>query len=310
MFFLRRLLISRWYVLHRVTLCDESLCCHGDGTSSRHLNQLYTRIPCEISLPVLNNILWSVKRYSKLSTTIEFTKNIISTVKAVPADGLAPLGTRTSADTVMTKFMSYIDGILPKGPYGRALLAGYHRYTDVRLGPGPNKLNNKSLYPQLQQSWKGSILVSPCPSVCPSICPSLDEIMSTVYLPQYLPDQFHLYTSYQSTSEGVLQVIFNSKINKIFVEFFTSGRLTHYMTLTYDPTHDLDLGLYIFFIKQGAFQNTTLYSNWFSYFLLRYFYCNLLWISNADHITCEATCYIRVQIYTYMWKSWLENNIL
>ena len=54
----------------------------------------------------------------------------------------------------------------------------------------------------------GGILVSPCPSVRPSVqpshCPFVDRIMSTLYLQQYSPNPFHIYTSYQTTSEGVL----------------------------------------------------------------------------------------------------------
>ena len=56
-------------------------------------------------------------------------------------------GLWTSADSMMTKFyviymyvVTYIEGILPKGPYlpcvsmaGRALLAGYHRYMGQAL---------------------------------------------------------------------------------------------------------------------------------------------------------------------------------
>ena len=33
-----------------------------------------------------------------------------------------------------------------------------------------------------------------------------DRIVSTLYLQQYLLDPFHIYTSYQATSEGVLRV--------------------------------------------------------------------------------------------------------
>ena len=41
------------------------------------------------------------------------------------------------------------------------------------------------LYPQLQRSWKGGILVSPCPFVRPSVCPSVDRTMSALYLQHY-----------------------------------------------------------------------------------------------------------------------------
>ena len=36
-----------------------------------------------------------------------------------------------------------------------------------------------------------------------SICRSVDRMLSTLYLQQYLADPFHIYTSYQATSEGV-----------------------------------------------------------------------------------------------------------
>ena len=52
------------------------------------------------------------------------------------------------------------------------------------------------LYHPLQRSWKGGILVSPCPSVRPSVCPSVDRIVSALYLQQYSSDPFHIYTSY------------------------------------------------------------------------------------------------------------------
>ena len=63
------------------------------------------------------------------------------------------------------------------------------------------------LYPPLQRSWKGGILVSPCPSVRPfvrpSVRPSVDKIVSALYLQQYSWDPFRICTSYQATKEGV-----------------------------------------------------------------------------------------------------------
>ena len=59
------------------------------------------------------------------------------------------------------------------------------------------------LYPLLNKV-EGVILVSPCPSVHPSVY----RILSALYLLQYSPDPFHIYTSYQATSEGVLHVKF------------------------------------------------------------------------------------------------------
>ena len=55
------------------------------------------------------------------------------------------------------------------------------------------------IIPPLQWSWKGGILVSPCPFVRPSVCPSVDRIMSALYLQQYSSDAFHICTSYQAS---------------------------------------------------------------------------------------------------------------
>ena len=63
------------------------------------------------------------------------------------------------------------------------------------------------LYPSLQRSWKGGILVSPCPSV--------DRSVSALYLQQYLSDPFHICTSYQATLEGVSHVMFVSKFQNL-----------------------------------------------------------------------------------------------
>ena len=67
--------------------------------------------------------------------------------------------------------------------------------------------------PPLQRSWKGGILVSPCPSVCPSV----DRIVSALYLQQYSSDPFHISTSYQAPSKGVLHVMFVSKFKKFVI---------------------------------------------------------------------------------------------
>ena len=61
--------------------------------------------------------------------------------------------------------------------------------------------------PPLQWRWKGGILVSPCPSLRLSVCPSVDRIVSALCLQQYSSDPFHIYTSYQATSEGVSRVM-------------------------------------------------------------------------------------------------------
>ena len=56
---------------------------------------------------------------------------------------------------------------------------------------------------------------------------SLDRIVSTLYLLQYLPDPFHIYTSYQATSEGVSCVKFISKFKTLsFGKFFKFVTLT------------------------------------------------------------------------------------
>ena len=40
-------------------------------------------------------------------------------------------------------------------------------------------------------------------SVCLSICLCVDRIVPTLYLPQYLLDPFHIFISYQATSEDM-----------------------------------------------------------------------------------------------------------
>ena len=91
------------------------------------------------------------------------------------------------------------------------------------------------IIPSLQRSWKGGILVSPFPSVRPSICPSVDRILSALYLQQYLPDPFLMYTSYQATSECVLQVMVLLKFkNWNFGKFFKFVTWT-FLLLTWDP---------------------------------------------------------------------------
>ena len=77
--------------------------------------------------------------------------------------------------------------------------------------------------PPLQRSWKGGILVSPCPSVRRSV----DKIVSALYLQQYSLDPFHICTSYQATKEGVSRVMPVSKFkNCNFGEFFKFVTLT------------------------------------------------------------------------------------
>ena len=45
-----------------------------------------------------------------------------------------------------------------------------------------------------------------------SVCPSVDRIVSALYLQQYSSDPFHICTSYQATSEGVLHAMFQNAI--------------------------------------------------------------------------------------------------
>ena len=72
------------------------------------------------------------------------------------------------------------------------------------------------LYPpmlnEVERGYTGFTL-----SVRPSVHPSVDRIVSAVYLLQYLPDPFHIYTSYQATSEGVSCVKFFFESNKFEV---------------------------------------------------------------------------------------------
>ena len=58
-----------------------------------------------------------------------------------------------------------------------------------------------------------------------SVCPSVDRIVSALYLLQYSPDPFHIYTSYQANSEGVLCVKFFSKI-------WSFGKFSKFVPLT------------------------------------------------------------------------------
>ena len=55
-----------------------------------------------------------------------------------------------------------------------------------------------------------------------SVCPSVDRIVSALYLQQYSSDPFHICTSYQATSEGVLRVMPVSKFKNLkFFKFVT-----------------------------------------------------------------------------------------
>ena len=68
-----------------------------------------------------------------------------------------------------------------------------------------------SLYPPLQWSWKGGILVG----ILVSPCLSVNRIVSALYLQQYSSDPFHICTSYQATSGDVSYVMFVSKFKNL-----------------------------------------------------------------------------------------------
>ena len=63
--------------------------------------------------------------------------------------------------------------------------------------------------------------------VCLSVCPSVDRTLSTLYFLQYSLDLFHIYASYQATSEGVSHMKFfqNWKI-------WSFGKLFKFVTST------------------------------------------------------------------------------
>ena len=68
------------------------------------------------------------------------------------------------------------------------LVHAYNKYIKVFI--------QQLVIPPLQRSWKGDILVSPCPSVHPSVCPSVDSIVSALHLQQYYSNPFHISISY------------------------------------------------------------------------------------------------------------------
>ena len=71
----------------------------------------------------------------------------------------------------------------------------------------------------LHSSWDQ--ILQRCPSVCPSVCLSVPHPVSAMYHLQFWLDPFHIYTSYQATSEGVSCVKFLAKYKKLkFWQFF------------------------------------------------------------------------------------------
>ena len=118
--------------------------------------------------------------------------------------------------------MGYLMHLLTSRPSDKHICVGL----DNRLPLGrsqPIRANAGLSYSPLQRSWKGGILVSPCPSVCPSvslsvrlsICATVDRIVSALYLQQCSSDPFNICTSYLATSEGVTHVMFVSKFNSL-----------------------------------------------------------------------------------------------
>ena len=81
------------------------------------------------------------------------------------------------------------------------------------------------LYSYTPHSTKLGILISPCPSVCPSLHSSVGRIVSTLYLLQYLPHPFHIYTSYQASSDVVLRI-------KVFKKIWSFGKVFKFIALT------------------------------------------------------------------------------
>ena len=86
------------------------------------------------------------------------------------------------------------------------------------------------LIPPASTKLKGGytgFTLSICLSVHLSVCPSVDRIVSALYLQQYLSDPFHICTSYQATSEGVLHVMFVSNLLNLYLWLC--------LLLTWDP---------------------------------------------------------------------------
>ena len=79
------------------------------------------------------------------------------------------------------------------------------------------------IIPSAQKSFGGYIGFTPsvCPSVSTFVRPSFQHSVSAQYCLQFWLDPFHILTSYQATSEGVLHVKFLAKFQKLdFGQFF------------------------------------------------------------------------------------------
>ena len=91
------------------------------------------------------------------------------------------------------------------------------------------------IIPPAQRSCWGVYWFHPIrPSVCPSVCPSVPHPVSALKRLRFWLDPFHIYTSYQATSEGVLDLNLLAKFhffkicNFHFVYFFYLGSaVTH-----------------------------------------------------------------------------------
>ena len=80
---------------------------------------------------------------------------------------------------------------------------------------------SKGGYTGFTSSIHLSVRPSVCLSVRPCVRPSVDKTVSALYLPQYWSDPFHICTSYQATSEGVLRVRVIAKFQNLnFFQIF------------------------------------------------------------------------------------------
>ena len=82
-------------------------------------------------------------------------------------------------------------------------LGVYYYYVKMpRWGCEEHGLENIMFIPPASTKLKGGYT-----GITLSVCPTVDRIVSALYLQQYSSDPFHICTSYQATSEGVLRVM-------------------------------------------------------------------------------------------------------
>ena len=127
----------------------------------------------------------------------------------------------------------------------------------------------------------GSVLVLPCPFFPFSSHPSVDIIVSALYFPQCYLDPFHIYTSYQPSSEDVSVLFFFNSKNIIFpkcFEFMTL-HIMFYVTRDLGLTHDFALDI----------QHKSLSPSWV--------YFRVLWNQPDLVITACRTLYGRNMVY-------------